>query len=125
MNFEIRMGVPEMDEFWNNLCEKSRNGTLKGKENLLFKKLVKTLKFLKQDPKYPGLHTHDISQLSKRYGIKVWQSYIENNTPSAGRIFWVYGPERSDITIIGIEPHPEDKKDGYEKIRLSSMDENN
>ncbi|MDC7127146.1 MAG: hypothetical protein PQJ46_16395 [Spirochaetales bacterium] len=121
MDFVIRMGVSEMEEFWNDLYLKSKNDTLKGKEKLLFKKLVKALKFLKHDPKYPGLHSHEISQLSNRYGIKVWQSYLENNTPSAGRIFWVYGPERTDITIIGIEPHPEDKKDGYEKIKLSSM----
>ncbi len=51
----------------------------------------------------------------------MWQSYLENNTPSAGRLFWVYGPEKKDITIIGIEPHPDDKKSGYEKIKLSSV----
>lgn len=121
MKFNIRMGIPEMEEFWVELCKKSTEGILKGNEKVLFKKLVKTLKFLQNDPKYPGLRSHEISQLSKRYGIKVWQSYIENNTPSAGRLFWVYGPDKNDITIIGIEPHPEDKKDGYEKIKLSSI----
>ena len=38
-------------------------------------------------------------------------SYLENHKPVAGRIFWVYGPDKNDITIIGIEPHPNDKKD--------------
>ncbi len=29
--------------------------------------------------------------------------------------------EKSDITIIGLEPHPEDKKSaGYEKVKLSA-----
>ncbi len=37
------------------------------------------------------------------------------------RIFWVYGPNQQDITIIGLEPHPNDKKDAYDKITLSSM----
>lgn len=121
MSFNIRMGVPEMKDLWINLCKKSEEGSLKGNDKKLFKQLLKSLKFLQNNPKYPGLRTHEISQLSKRYGIKVWQSYLENNTPSAGRLFWVYGPNRKDITIIGIEPHPEDKKDGYEKIRLSSL----
>jgi hypothetical protein len=54
--------------------------------------------------------------------MKVWQSYLENNTPGAGRLYWVYGPGRLEITIIGLEPHPEDKKkDGYAKVRLSAL----
>ena len=58
--------------------------------------------------------------MSKRYGLKVWQSYLENNKPAAGRIFWVYAPNKMDITVVGIEPHPEDKKKGgYKKIKLS------
>ena len=51
-----------------------------------------------------------------------WESYLENNKPADGRIFWVYGPNKSDITIIGLEPHPNDKKDAYRKITLSAMD---
>lgn len=84
------MGLPEMEEYWNKLSKKSRYGVLKGSNKKIFKKLVKALKLLQNDPKYPGLRTHEISQLSKRYGIKVWQSYLENNKPSAGRLFWVY-----------------------------------
>lgn len=48
---------------------------------------------------------------------------MENHKPAAGRIFWVYGPDKNDITIIGIEPHPNDKKDAYQKITLSSKAE--
>ncbi|MGI5123088.1 hypothetical protein H0R97_01305 [Treponema socranskii] len=51
-----------------------------------------------------------------------WELYLENNKPAAGRIFWVYDPNKSDITIIGLEPHPNDKKDAYRKITLSAMD---
>lgn len=121
MSYNIRMGHPEMEEYWKKLSQKSQDEALKGNDKKIFKKMLKALKFLQDNPKYPGLRTHEISQLSQRYGIKVWQSYLENNTPSAGRIFWVYGPNRNDITIIGIEPHPEDKKDSYDKIRLSSL----
>lgn len=62
----------------------------------------------------------DREALTRRYKQKVWQSYLENNKPATGRIFWVYGPNKSDITIIGLEPHPNDKKDAYQKITLSA-----
>lgn len=55
--------------------------------------------------------------------MKVWESYLENNVPAAGRIFWVYGPGKEDLTIIGIEPHQEDKKNGgYDKVQLSELE---
>ena len=69
-------------------------------------------KFLAQDPRYPGLQTHEIDVLTDRYGMKVWRSYLENKTSSAMRMYWVYGPSRNMITVIGLEPHPEDKKNG-------------
>ena len=65
---------------------------------------------------HPGLESHEISSLQKRYGMKMWESYLENKIPKAGRIFWVYVPNRMDITIIGLEPQPEDKSNAYNKI---------
>ena len=39
-----------------------------------------------------------------------------------GRMYWVYGPDQKDITIIGLEPYPEDKKNGtYDRISLSDL----
>ena len=121
--FEIYMGIPEMEEFWNSLVEKNRSGAARKNEKILYKEIGKTLRLIASDPQHPGLQTHPIEALSNRYGMKVWQSYIENNTPGAGRIFWVYGPGRGSITIIGIEPHPDDKSNAYKKIVLSSMGE--
>ncbi len=80
------------------------------------------MKLLSVNPRHTGLHTHDIEALSKRYGIKVWESYLENNKSAAGRIFWVYAPNKNDITIIGLEPHPNAKKDAYKKVTLSAVD---
>lgn len=121
--FTIHMGVPEMAAFWNELQSKVRTGKA-GKAKIRKYKLIgKALKLLSADPRYPGLQTHEISALTARYGQKVWQSYLQNNTPEAGRIFWVYGPNRNDITIIGIEPHPNDKSNAYDKITLSSTGE--
>ena len=119
--FAIRLGVPEMETLWTNLSLKAKKGTLGKDEEKLYKKMGKAMAFLTNDPKHPGLHSHEIEALSKRYGMKVWQSYLENKTSGAGRIYWVYGPEKNDITIIGLEPHPEDKKRAaYEKVSLSA-----
>ena len=46
---------------------------------------------LANDPRHPGLKSHEIEALTHRYGMKVWQSYLENKTSGAGRIYWV-GP---------------------------------
>ncbi|HMQ78425.1 MAG TPA: hypothetical protein PKE39_06385 [Ignavibacteria bacterium] len=92
----------------------------------MFRLIVKSLNYLSQNPKHNSLNSHEIFPLSQRYGIRVWQSYLENRTPSAGRIYWVYGPGKNQITIIGLEPHPEDRKSkGYEKIVLSALPRQN
>jgi len=119
------MGVPEMHARWIKLQTGFREGSLSKDDNGLYKKWGKALKLLSEDPMHTGLRTHEIDALSRRYGMKVWQSYLENKKSSAMRMYWVYGPERGEITIIGLEPHPEDsKRGGYDKVRLSNMDEN-
>lgn len=117
----IHLGVPEVQKFWNSLKQKNKDNTASKTEQILYKKIGKALFFLSENPRYPGLKTHNIEALSNRYGMKVWESYIENNKPAAGRIFWVYASNEMDITIIGFEPHPNDKKDSYKKIILSSI----
>src|SRR4051812_33568697 len=107
MRFEIRMGQPEMQSLWNDLTARKEHGKLDEHEARFFKKLVKTLTFLSANPKHNSLVSHEISELSRQYGMKIFQSYLENNTPAAGRIFWAYGPEQSEITVLAIEPHPE------------------
>ena len=118
--FKIRMGVPETDNLWKSLDAKSKEGILSKAEAPLYKRGSKALRFLSQNPRHPGLGSHEIGALSRRYGEKVWQSYLENRTPAAGRMFWVYGPGKAEITVIGLEPHPEDSKSaGYAKVWLS------
>ena len=120
--YTLRMGVPEMESLWKRLSTKADNNALKGADKLLFKKLKKTLNLLRHNPRHRSLATHAIDAMSKRYGFKVWQSYLENNTPAAGRLFWTYGPGRREISVLGVEPHPEDKKRGaYARIKLSKL----
>ena len=116
------MGIPEMKAYWDDVSNRYSQGTLSKNELKDFKKLLKALRFLENNPKHPGLESHEIEALSRRCNQRVWQSYIENKTPSAGRLYWSYGPGKGEITILGIEPHPEDKKrGGYDKVLLSSQ----
>ena len=122
MMYTIHMGVPEMEDLWNDLQGKVRTDKANKDEEKLYHLLGKALRLLAQNPRHPGLHTHDIDALSARYGMCGWQSYLQNDTPAAGRVFWVYGPDRKDITIIGLEPHPNDAKaNAYKKITLSKF----
>ena len=123
MTYRMRLGVPEMESLWNTLKQKMADGSAVKSERELYQKLGKTMKLLTENPRHPGLQSHEIDALTKRYGMKVWESYLENHTPAAGRVFWVYGPEKGEITIIGLEPHPNDKGNAYRKITLSDLGE--
>lgn len=71
------------------------------------KKVRKALYLLQQmRPTYPGLHSHRYESLKGPNGEEVWESYVENRTPSAWRIWWIYGPPEDTITIAFIDPHP-------------------
>ena len=120
MPFKIRMGVPEMSDYWADITSRKLKGLLQADEEKFFKRLVTVLHFLATNPRYPSLNTHEIGALSAKYGFKVFEAYLENQTPAAGRLFWAYGPEKSDITILGIEPPPDDKKGAYARIKLSA-----
>lgn len=111
-----------MEELWNSLQKQYRDGSINKKDRELYKKWGNALKKLSEDPMYPSLRSHEIEDLSRRYGMKVWQSYLENKKSGARRMYWVYGPDRQEITIIGLEPHPENTKNGaYDRIKLSGL----
>lgn len=71
------------------------------------KKVRKALKFLAEHgPTHPGLRSHPYQSVPGPRGETLWESYVENHTPSAWRIWWIYGPNPDEITIITIGPHP-------------------
>ena len=122
MAFNIRMGLPEMAAFWNGLAIRRQLGKLDKAEERFFKKLGKALAYLAENPRHNSLASHEIDDLTRKCGFKIFQSYLENRTPAAGRIFWTYGPDKLDITVLAIEPHPEDQKRGaYQRIKLSAL----
>lgn len=70
------------------------------------KAVKKTLDYMKVNLKHPSLHTHKFDELQGPNGETIFESYAQNNTPGAYRIFWFYGPEKKEITILAITPHP-------------------
>lgn len=72
----------------------------------ILKAVRKSLGYLETNPRHPGLNTHKFSSLNGPNGQEVFEAYAQNNTPAAYRIFWCYGPNKQEITIITITPHP-------------------
>ena len=108
-----------MLHLWNDLQQKAEAKTLDAEERALFDKWSKALEHLSNNPRHPGLKSHEIDDLTEKYGFKVWQSYLENRKAGARRMFWAYGPGKEAITILGIEKHPNtSKKKAYKRVSL-------
>lgn len=71
-----------------------------------YKKVLKTLGLMEVNLRHPSLKTHKFSSLQGPNGEDVFEAYVENRTPGAFRVFWFYGPEQEEITVLTITPHP-------------------
>ena len=74
----------------------------------LVRQIKKSLGFLQTNPKHPSLNTHAYDSIEHPFNPneKVFEAYAQNNAPSAYRIFWCYGPQKKQITVIAMTPHP-------------------
>ncbi len=75
-------------------------------KHIQYKAVGKALAFMELDLCHPGLCTHEYFELSKSIIYKVFESYAQNRTPGAYRIFWRYGAEKNQIIVLSITPHP-------------------
>jgi hypothetical protein len=81
----------------------------------VLKQVRKTLGYLETNLRAKSLQTHEYESLTRRYGRKIFEAYVQQDTPAAYRVFWYYGDDEVDvngkripvITIIAITPHPE------------------
>jgi hypothetical protein len=79
------------------------------------KQIRKTLRYLETNLRARSLQTHEYQSLTRRYGIKVFEAYVQQKTPGAYRVFWHYGPDETSrdekripiITIVAITRHPD------------------
>jgi hypothetical protein len=107
MHRELRF-TPTADEQLDRI---ENDPSLKG----VLKQVRKTLGYLETNLRAKSLQTHEFESLTRRYGKKVFEAYVQQETPGAYRIFWNYGPDEIDnngeriaiITIVAITPHPE------------------
>lgn len=74
--------------------------------NKRFKAVRKALAYLQANPRHPSLNTHKFTSLEGPKSEDIFEAYAENKTPAAYRIFWYYGPDKNQITILTITPHP-------------------
>ena len=56
-----------------------------------YKTVVKALDLLLNNPRHPGLQTHEFTSIKGPDNEKVFEAYAEQNTPAAYRIFFYYG----------------------------------
>jgi hypothetical protein len=71
-----------------------------------YKKVLKTLGLMQVNLRHPGLNTHKFNSLQGPNGEEIFEAYVENKTPGAYRVFWCYGPDQEEITILTITPQP-------------------
>lgn len=71
-----------------------------------YKAIGKALAYVEHDLRHLALSTHEYLKMSKTMGCKVFDSYAQNSTSGAYRIFWRYRPDKNEITILAITAHP-------------------
>ena len=109
--FQQLQGAAERAATTRAKAEKQTTGkkkTKSSKQQGLFKQVAKAVRQLATDPRHSSLHTHEYDSLKHPFDPKgkVFEAYAQNKTPGAYRIFWCYGPEKGEITIVAITPHP-------------------
>ena len=70
------------------------------------KRVENCLAKIEANPRHPGLQTHKYEQMKGQNGENIFQSYVENRTPAAWRVFWHKGVDKDQIIIFAITPHP-------------------
>jgi hypothetical protein len=101
------MSTSEFKLKYTENSEEDLNGLIADKsKKVILKAVVKSLKLMGTNLKHPSLNTHKYDDMEGPNGEDVFESYAQNNTPGAYRIFWHYGPQKKMITILAITPHP-------------------
>ncbi len=98
MKFEIVFTEHADDQMDELKAEKDKKAVLKA--------VNKILGFMETNLRHPSLHTHKYDEIDGPNGEDVFESYAQNKTPGAYRVFWHYDPGKRKITILEICAHP-------------------
>jgi hypothetical protein len=116
MAFVPRWTSEASDEY--NRLEEQAEASLQNRRNKkkanaskaegLFKQVEKCIRLLLENPKHPGLQTHKYDSIVNPHDStkRVFEAYAQNKTPGAYRVFWCYGPNKGELTIVAITRHP-------------------
>jgi len=79
----------------------------------VLRQVRKTLGLLETNLRHPSLQTHKFRSLAGPNGEELFEAYIQQHTPAAFRVFFLYGPDRREgrrrvpvLTIVAITAHP-------------------
>jgi hypothetical protein len=81
---------------------------LKATNERRYKKVIKALRLLRGNPRHPSLNAQKYQELKGKApdGGDMFEAYVENQTPSAWRIFFFYDSRDPGlIYVTSIEPH--------------------
>lgn len=73
---------------------------------IVYKAVTKCLAYMETNLRHPGLQTHKFKSRKAPDGGPVFESYAQNQTPGAWRVFWHYGPGAGVITVLMVAEHP-------------------
>lgn len=96
--FKIKFTEEADDQFLNLKQSKDKQ--------VQFKAVGKALAYMHANLRHPSLKTHKFDGIESPFGGDVFESYAQNKTPGAYRVFWTYGPNKAEITVLAITPHP-------------------
>jgi hypothetical protein len=96
MQFKLKFSEEAKLKIHELKSDKSKKG--------LLKQLNKVLGFMETNLRHPSLNTHKFTEISCKLG-DVFETYAQNNTLGAYRVFWVYGPGKKELYILEITPH--------------------
>lgn len=73
--------------------------------NEKYKKAKRAVKMMQEvGPSHPSFCTHQMQNLKGPGGATIWNSYVENKTPQAWRMYWIREPDGT-VYIVSIGPH--------------------
>jgi hypothetical protein len=91
--------------FSSNVEEWLSAEAAKPKQGEKFKKAKKAIRMMREvGPAYPSFNTHQMDTLKGPGDATIWNSYVENITSQAWRMYWVRCDDGS-IQIVSIGPH--------------------
>ena len=63
--FKTRLGIPDVQKFWDDLNERANQSILSKDEQGLFGKWGKAMALLEDNPRHPGLNSHEMPPLTR------------------------------------------------------------